>query len=597
MVPADLANTLRNVVNELEIFLGSTEEEFLRLGASLHDFQQRACDITSMAKVVVGLVDSDEIVNGIKSLEQMIGMMDCNQKSSIEKSEKSFIKLRNIIEILDKVDEPLIGFRKINKVLHMLGISTRIESTRLSNGAEGFDNLANDVQELYVQINEKASIVKDRKRELISTVKNTIDRIISIDLGQRAEARTMFDRASSGLSVLVEVNSKCSGVASIISNSSNEVSNNIAEIVTLMQFHDITRQQMEHVAEAISELCNKIEKQAGFIDPGTFTWNEMLVETLTVCELQTAQLGHASLELSGALENILGNLQGVAQMEGQISLEAKEMAGAADKAGSSFFQQMERNLSGVTELLQRSASENRNILSALERLDNIIEEISSLVESIEAIGGEIELIAINAQIKAARTGKEGGALGILAESIQRLSLDARFQTSAISELLGNITKASKELCKDVYSESSSLENDVTEIGKSIGELLQVLRDMNCRFVSYLERLDCSVGSLNMDIESATAAITTHQRVKTVIGKLVNNLEEIILSIQGTSPTLASATSASVKDISGRYTMHSERKIHENMMSLNSKSENRLKSYLHSPQTAASGEFGDNIELF
>ena len=593
----DLANTLRNMVNELEFFLGSTEEEFLGLGASLYDFQKRASDITGMAKDIVGLVGSDEFVAGIKSLDQMIGMMDCNQINAIEKSEKSSTTLRRILEILDKVDEPLSGFRKINKVLHMLGISTRIESTRLAEGAEGFDNLANDVQELYLQINEKATIVKDRKRELISTVKNTMDHIRNIEAGQRTEAANMLDHASSSLSVLVDVNSKCSGVASTISDSSEEVSKNIAEVVTLMQFHDITRQQMEHAAEAISELRYKIEKTSGNMDTDTPCRDEVLGEALTVCELQAAQLLHSSLELSGALGNILGNLQGVAGMGRQISLEAKEMAGTADKTGSSFFLQMERNLSGLTELLQRSTDENKKLISALAGLDNTIEEISSLVEGIEVIGEEIELIAINAQIKAARTGKDGGALGILAESIQRLSLDARTQTSSISGLLAGITKVSKELCCDVDSDSSSLENEATEIQKHIVELLQVLKNMNNCFITHLERLDHFVGSLNADIDSATASIKTHQRAKTVIGELVDGLKGIVSSIRKTSPALSLVPIASLNDISGRYTMHSERKIHEKVAVSGSDSKNEIMNPLPVPQADASCEFGDNIELF
>ena len=62
-------------------------------------------------------------------------------------------------------------------------------------------------------------------------------------------------------------------------------------------------------------------------------------------------------------------------------------------------------------------------------------EIATFVGDIEKIGEEIKLIALNAQIKSAYTGDEGAALGVLAEAIQRLSIDAIDHTGAVSAYL------------------------------------------------------------------------------------------------------------------------------------------------------------------
>ena len=109
----------------------------------------------SLAQELVNLVTGEEVVNGIKSLDRIVGRMDYFLTNALEKDVQSSSTLCRIIEVLDDLDDPLAGFRKINKTLRMLGICTRIESTRLAEGAEGFDNLASDVQQLYVQINEK----------------------------------------------------------------------------------------------------------------------------------------------------------------------------------------------------------------------------------------------------------------------------------------------------------------------------------------------------------------------------------------------------------------------------------------------------------
>ena len=108
-------------------------------------------------------------------------------------------------------------------------------------------------------------------------------------------------------------------------------------------------------------------------------------------------------------------------------------------------------------------------------MDSVAETIAGMSESIEAIeevGAEIELIALNASIKAAHTGEAGAALGVLATAIQHLSADARRQTDAVSRILGDIAKAS-----EVLQENARRYNDQSEAWAVIGELDAVLADM------------------------------------------------------------------------------------------------------------------------
>jgi methyl-accepting chemotaxis protein len=597
MPASELVAALRSIEGELLTLTSSTEEEFLVIGAGLHDFQKRAGIITGIAQDLVSLVTGEEIVSGIENLDRIVGRMDFFLTNALGKNEQSSSTLCRILEVLNDLDDPLAGFRKINKMLRMLGISTRIESTRLAEGGEGFDNLASDVQQLYVQINEKASSVNDRKKELSAVVQQAIDRVRGIEAKQRAEVGAMLKNATSSLGVLAEVNAKCTGVASSITTASQEVSRNIAEVVMSMQFHDITRQQIEHAAEALADLCSRLESVGG-ASVGSGEPDDIICDALALTELQAAQLAHAASELSTAVENILENLRGVAGMEESISMEAREMAGSADKSGSSFFKEMESNLTSVTEALQRSAGENRSLVIALEGVDGTIDEISLFVNSIETIGEEIEMIAINAQIKAARTGEAGAALGVLAEAIQRLSLDARSQTGFIASMLKSITVASGDLCRDVDAETSELETGVLEITANLGELLRILHNVNENLISFLANIDSSVESLNSDIGNTAAGITVHQRIASVLGKVIGELAGLVSGMRPmvqSSP--GSAAPLNLAELSGRYTMHSERKIHAELAAAKNGREYDLVTASPPMPVEATGEFGENVELF
>jgi methyl-accepting chemotaxis protein len=448
-----------------------------------------------------------------------------------------------------------------------------------------------------VQINEKAVSVNSRKKELSIVIHQAIDRVRKIKTEQQAEVGAMLDNASSSLGVLAEVNAKCAGVASSISTASKEVSGNIAEVVTSMQFHDITRQQIEHAGEALADICCRVEKirDSGEDTAGADT---VISNAMAITELQVAQLTHAASELTAAVDNILANLRGIAGMEEAISTEAREMAGSADGSGSSFFEEMESNLTSVAMALQRSASENRRLVVALEGVDGTIEEISLFVNSIETIGEEIELIALNAQIKAARTGEAGAALGVLAEAIQRLSLDARSQTGAITGLLKSITDTSGDLCRDIGEETSSLEAEVQEITTSLGDLLQMLHKTNEEFISIVESIDRSVESLNADIGHAAAGITVHHRIGDVLGKVIDELTNLVSLMQPVVQSSPGTVSTqNLADLSGRYTMHSERKIHEVLAAAKNSGYYDVVNAVPLPPVEAAGEFGENVELF
>ena len=176
-------------------------------------------------------------------------------------------------------------------------------------------------------------------------------------------------------------------------------------------------------------------------------------------------------------------------------------------------------------------------------------------------------------------------------------MDARSQTGAITGMLKGITDASGTLCRDVDAETSALEAEVREITTNLGEMLRMLHDINSSFISLLENIERSVESLNTDLEAAATGIRVHQRTEIVLGKVIDELAGLVSQMRPmvhSSPVAAS--SANLVDLSGRYTMQSERKIHEGVARTNIPDAGKV-FIPASHQDGVSGEYGDNVELF
>ena len=589
--PARLASASRLLME----ISGTTEEEFLATGARLHDFYDRAGQISQMSSEMAGQVSGEEISHTIGRLREILVQMDEYLVHGEKETEQSSQTLRSILLLLDRTAAPLSGFRKINKSLRMLGISTKIESARLGQSAAGFDTLANDVAQLSIQVLEKAGTILEQKELLTSVIRQTLNQVLDLGVEQKGQVKGILERTQASLAALTEVNSRCSTAASAIAEASGVVSRNIGEVVMSMQFHDIVRQQIEHVAEALDDLQNSLESEGEDRDGMA----PALAQTAVgICQLQAAQLSHASDELNGAVGRIVDNLHGIAAKEARLSEDTSAMAGVADQTGSSFLTGLEADLTVVGAVLDQSSQLNRALTKAMNTVAETVTEITAFVSDIEFIGEEIELIALNAQVKAALTGDDGAALGVLAEAIQRLSVDAIAQTSAVSNMLTEVTNATEGLCNSARADATELDQEVEEMVSSLPGLLQSLQRVNDSLSECLQNMQGAVGTLCTDIDAATNGITAHFQVTQVIDQVRSELCTIIDEARLIAPS-SDAENGNLMQLADRYTMDSERKIHHSMIKKEEGASTQPVpadpvSEVSSP---ASDGLGDNVELF
>lgn len=574
---AGWSTVLDGVAAQLGGVSGATEDEFLAIGGRLQDFYQRGIGISALASEMMGEVAGDHVTSAMDGLDEMLDSMALYVTRSQKDIEGSARTLREILGLLDDVASPLSGFKKVNKVLRMLGISTKIESARLGQSAAGFDTLASDVGELSVQVNDKAAIILRRKEELARTIEQTLTGMLDSGAQQHDQVITILDRTRVSLEALTAINARCSSSVAGVSAVSEEVSRNIGEVVMSMQAHDIVRQQIEHVEQTLRELKLGLSSGAAGAD-----------EAACICELQTAQLRHAAGELDAAVRTIVESLREIARKQSGLSAQTSGMAGMADQAGGNFFSEMEKDIAVVSAALLESSEVNRSLCLAMGMVADTVGEIASFVGDIEKIGEEIKLIALNAQIQSAYTGEEGAALGVLAEAIQRLSIDAIDHTGAVSGTLQAIIAVTDRLNEGVGVETSGLEAEVHRMVATLSSLLDVLRLVNETLRRSLGRMDDAVTLLSSDVEQVTGGITMQRMVSRVMDGAVEGLAGIIAEARRLAP--ASAQGADLDRIASRYTMLSQRKIHQSHLE-------RATGSGQAPAPSHDEDLGGNVELF
>ncbi len=561
----DWSRRLHHVTAGLSDLGHRTEGEFLSVGESLREVHARAQAVSGMASSAAAQISGAEIVAAIEGLRGMVERMNVFLSRSGSEAARNEEALRRVGRILGEVRGPLTEFKKVVRSLRVLGVSTKIESARLGHASGDFRALAESVGDLSALIETKSDDIMEQGKDLGASIGDTLSRVLDHEAALRERARRILADASMSLAALVDAHDKGVETVKAVSGRSSEISGNIGEVVTSMQFHDITRQQFEHVVEAFADLDPKLAEVSGGW-PGAPAAERKRVAGLTkdMCALQAAHLDSAGKSFAAAVDNVSRSLRGIARSAADIAGEAGRMAGAVDQTGQTALSATERGLTSVVSALKECAGAGRDLAGLVRSAADTVEKMSAFANDIDEIGIEIEMVALNAVVKAAHTGEKGAALGVLAESIQKLSADSRRQATAVADALREVRSAAGALRSSAAPGGGDDPRDPEVDGmlRDLGGLLASLQAVNGSVGQRLSGLDDSARSLSEDIERIVGAITVHRVVSGVIVEVIKDVDEIGRQAKALAPAERCVSEiGALQSLAQRYTMQKERKVH------------------------------------
>ncbi len=622
----EVLRVLPALENELDMLSKSTEGEFLSLGENLQDFYRRAKEISNIAASVNSLMTGEEIESSITGFREVIARIENLEEESL----RNLGILQRLVEILSSLHRHLSGFYKIIRSLRVLCVYTRIESAGLGARDIGFNVLADEVGKLALEIEEKYSHILEQTESLSALIGQTLLKASDLENRQHVQAALIIENTMSSLTSLTQRHGSSSEDAASIVSRYDAISRNIGEIVGSMQFHDITRQRIEHAREALEGIHYEQGASGATEDGGDgkrrllpfrderLSQREesrrQLILAGPVCELQIAQLHHARDGLVAAVEKIIRNLRQVAEFVAEMSQETQRMAGAADKSGRSFLSEVESGLASVAAAFDSYAAVDRELSSIMGSVGSTLGSMSAYASAIEGIGSRIKLIALNAIVKASHIGDEGKTLSVLAESIHQLSGETCDRTEAVGGALRSMTAESEALCAQTDPGEAGHGEQSTRVHEALKSLFASLEKTSQGIVTLLERMNDEGSTLSEDILKTVGAVEVHHRIDAALSGVASRLEEIALS--SGSLTLnpledKRKTVERIQALEASYTMHEERAVHSSMVAANAVLEKPDSELFALPETSETGgekhaeesgneseeDLGDNVELF
>ena len=111
-------------------------------------------------------------------------------------------------------------------------------------------------------------------------------------------------------------------------------------------------------------------------------------------------------------------------------------------------------------------SNKEKVKAALETSKNIM-EIEKLADTISGIADQTKLLALNATIEASRAGEAGRGFNVVAQEIQKLSLESATAVSRIQEIVSTAVGSVQELTKIIEDIMQYLNGDVHDAFESL----------------------------------------------------------------------------------------------------------------------------------
>ncbi len=180
----------------------------------------------------------------------------------------------------------------------------------------------------------------------------------------------------------------------------------------------------------------------------------------------------------------------------------------------------------LTDYTQIGSEKMSTNIKVISKISQNIDKILKVIDIIEEISISTNILAMNASIEAAKSGKKGEGFSVIAEEIRNLSIYTSNNASDISEYLKQIVN---EIQSVIFTGNESLEsfNDINREVKSISAKFRIM-DNNMKILKEKSTL------LNSSIKDISAITNSIYDMSDELNRNSNDIKSYINKIKTSS---------------------------------------------------------------
>jgi methyl-accepting chemotaxis protein len=558
---ADWRPETERIAADLEERSRSAERDFLAVGGRLMEFRASARRIAQNMAELMDLVAGGRGQDVPQTLSRLLGYVH----EMDARFERNVRELAGVRHSAGRVQAAFCKRGADAQAFRTLCTLTRIETSRLGRTGAGFADLAEAVNPLSERLRSSAEGVVAAAERLSRRAQSSLESAEGLRGRQVRELRDLIAGVAEALKSFEERQRKASDASTRQAARYQAVCEAIDGVVQSIQFHDITRQQVEHIASALRQLSRG---PAARIRPAL--------------RLQRSQLISAADTFGSALDRMERDMDAIARSARAMAEAGERLAGGDGGDRESFFLHMEGRCTAILKIAALCGAEEKEVTDRAAGLEETVEEMRRSVDDMRGIELQIQRIATNAAISAAHLGGAGDALNVIAEAMQKLAGESNGETEAAAEALDAIGNAAKDI--------SGAEGDA---GPVLAELRARTLDLHSSSEASYSRVSESAtlgAQLSAEIQATLGGLAAGHGFARAMRDAERELERIGFEAAGPEK---SGVGENVDEFASRYTMEREREVHAGV----SGAAAPAAAAAVAVPSAAPGDLGENVELF
>ena len=341
----------------------------------------------------------------------------------------------------------------------------------------------------------------------------------------------------------------------------SEAVEKVKNIAVAIQFQDIVRQKLEHVAAGFHDIVlqimpdDKPEKELR-ADIGT-----RLATVHNIARIQLVQIEASRKNIEQAISSIVSGLEVMVASQSHLLQNARELNGIAQGAlnSSRTSELFQKEIRGLNTASAASAQLQCKVGQMLAALD---EFINRFAHDISNSGYDVKLAVINTQIGSALI-QQGGPLEMLACETDRnasafTSVTGILTSEIQAELphLRDLQEKTKLFLKMGEREQSDLEDEVAEAARRLKQMIESIAEQSAS-------AEGDVTKLQDQIKEMAHNLFFFNEVRHQFDEAITQCEQIIAITSPFSGSGGEKAAQNLDQLKTNYTMKEERLIHEN----------------------------------
>ena len=411
---------LRQVATDLESTLQATEQEMQSLALEFQEMARQIGAIVDGAAALVACADSDRVPTALRKVSVLAAAVRAYLQQRLRATEK----ILETVVAEDALLQQLARLTREQKAMvretGILRVLTKIEVARLGEAGSGFRYLAQELEDFSESVARSIAELTRRTNARRVTMEGMRRTLAAALPCLRAESTRLEERKATALAAVDATLQHFSALPSRFRESAEEIGGQIDGVVSAVQAQDITRQQTQHVRDALRMLADRWSADAGS-ESGPASRAEARAGLL----IQSCQL--ASIRETGSawiarIQACLDAIEHIA-FSGIAALGPMVLAQVA---------QLTAQLEGIERLELACQTQDERVRAAAGDIAELMRLVSEHLQRSKSVRDRLQLLMFNSIVEASHLGARADGILEISTNIKRLSA-AWGETTAGSE--------------------------------------------------------------------------------------------------------------------------------------------------------------------